>query len=465
MWKFDDFDDSMAAIDERGGISYRQLKREGDALAEAVGGRCLAFCLCRNAIGSLIGYTGFLNNGVVPLLFDENTDRALLQSLIEIYRPAYLWLPEESAAAFAFTAVYRTQGFCLLKTAYVPQYPLFEELALMLTTSGSTGSPKFVRQSYGNIRSNAQSIAEYLELDGTERPITTLPMSYTYGLSVINSHLCVGAALIMTTKTYMQRDFWNTFKEQAATSIAGVPYNYEMLKKLRFFEMELPSLRYMTQAGGKLSPALHKEYAEYAKTSGKRFYVMYGQTEATARMSYLPHERSLEKYGSIGIAIPGGAFSLVDADNNLITGPDMVGELVYRGGNVTLGYAERGEDLIKGDENGGVLATGDMAKRDRDGYYYIVGRKKRFLKIFGSRVNLDEAEQLVKAEFPFDCACFGVDDKMTVCVSGGEPAIVRKFIAEKTGLHSSAFDVKTVSSIPKNESGKTLYTALEEAIR
>jgi len=218
----------------------------------------------------------------------------------------------------------------------------------------------------------------------------------------------------------------------------------------------------MTQAGGKISPELHKKFAEFAKRTGRRFVVMYGQTEATARMSYLPHEKSLEKCGSMGIAIPGGQFSLIDVDGAEITENEVTGELVYKGDNVMLGYAESGADLIKGDENGGVLVTGDMAKRDNDGYYYIVGRKKRFLKIYGNRVNLDEAELLVKTEFGIECACSGVDDKMTVYLT--DEAVVqgvRKFIAEKTGLHLSAFEVKLIGAIPKNDAGKTQYSALE----
>jgi acyl-coenzyme A synthetase/AMP-(fatty) acid ligase len=189
---------------------------------------------------------------------------------------------------------------------------------------------------------------------------------------------------------------------------------------------------------------------------------MYGQTEATARMSWLPPEKSLAKYGSMGIAIPGGRFSLIDADGFEITAPDTVGELVYEGANVTLGYADCGEDLIKGDERGGVLITGDMAKRDDEGYYYIVGRKKRFLKIFGSRVNLDETERMINSEFEgFECACGGIDDKMTVFLTdSGAAEEVLKFLTEKTGINFTAFKIVTVDKIPRNEAGKTLYSEL-----
>lgn len=340
--------------------------------------------------------------------------------------------------------------------------PLNEELALLLTTSGSTGSPKLVRQSYRNIQSNAEAIAAYLELDDTERPITTLPMNYTYGLSVINSHVQVGATVLLTEQSMAMKGFWQFMREQEATSFSGVPFTYELLKKVRFFKMDLPSLRTMTQAGGKLSPELHREFAQWAAEKGKRFVVMYGQTEATARMGYLPADKSLEKYGSMGRPIPGGRFILVDGNDQEITEPDIVGELIYEGDNVTLGYGLCREDLAKGDERQGRLITGDMARMDADGYYYIVGRKKRFLKIFGNRVNLDEIDQLVKMEFPgLDCASTGVDDEMKTYVTDAAVAdAIRRFLSVKTHLSESAFTVEYIPEIPKNEAGKVLYKDL-----
>jgi len=464
MWCFDRFGDSVAIVDEDGGmVTYAELQSECGKLASFVGGRSLVFSLCLNEKGSLLGYAAFLNGGIVPLLLDASLDDGLLNVLIESYRPDYLWVPQNMAGGFpGCSEVYSAWGYVLLKTQHERVFPLHDDLALLLTTSGSTGSPKLVRQSYANIRANTESIADYLQLDASERPITTMPMSYTYGLSIVNSHLWVGASIILTQKTLMQKEFWQQLREFGATSFGGVPYIYEMLDKLRFFRMDLPSLRTMTQAGGKLSPELHRKFAEYAIEKEKKFIVMYGQTEATARMSWLPPGVSLEKYGSMGVAIPGGEFSLIDDDGNVITAPETVGELVYKGANVTLGYAERGEDLLSGDERGGVLVTGDMAKRDEDGFYFIVGRKKRFLKLFGLRVNLDETEQLLNAAFPgFECACGGVDDKMSVYITdGGAADSVVSFLSNKTGINHLAFNAVFIEKIPRNEAGKILYSEL-----
>lgn len=447
-------------------ITYGELSSFIQTLSGQMKPRSLVFSLCENTIGSLAGYVGFIENQMVPLLLKADLDEELLNHLIGCYQPDYFWVPKEQKETFLtshseYEEAFSVYDYVLIKTG-LTSYPMAEDLALLLTTSGSTGSPKLVRQSYKNIESNARSIVEYLELTEDERPITSLPMNYTYGLSIINSHLMVGATLLMTTSGMLQKEFWQFFKKKEATSIAGVPYNYEMLKRLRFLRMDLPSLRYMTQAGGKLSPELHKEFAEFAQKTGRRFYVMYGQTEATARMSYLPYKESLRKYGSMGIAIPGGEFALIDVDGKEITEPEVVGELVYRGPNVTLGYAEHGEDLIKEDERHGELITGDMAKFDNEGYYTIVGRKKRFVKLFGNRVNLDETERMIKTAFPnLDCACAGRDDLMKIFITDGEKTKdVKDFVSDKTGIHFSAFDVEAINTIPKNEAGKTLYKKL-----
>ena len=289
-------------------------------------------------------------------------------------------------------------------------------------------------------------------------------MYYSFGMSVINSHLIKGATILLTDKAVLQREFWNFTKEQKATSIAGVPYTYEMLKRLRFFRMDLPDLKTMIQAGGKLNAAYVKEYVDFAEANGKQFIVMYGQTEAAPRMSYLPHDKAVEKNASIGIAIPGGKFSIIDIDGNEITEPDTDGELVYKGPNVCMGYAEKRKDLMLGDENHGVLHTGDIARMDNDGYYYITGRMKRFVKIWGNRCNLDATEQLVKAITP-NCACVGVDDLITVFVTDeGLEEEIKNLLVEKTGFNPRAFDIKHINDIPKASSGKIQYPELQKLI-
>lgn len=466
MWNFGKFKDSVAIITEQGEkITYAKLNEYCNNLTKHIKSRCLVCHLCSNEIGSLVGYVGFLQAKIVPLMLRADLDIALLKNMIDIYLPKYINVPNSMAEKLpCLQKVYSNLNYTLLKTDFDKSYQLHDKLALLLTTSGSTGSPKLVRQSYKNLTENTKSIVQYLKLDDTERAITSLPMNYNYGISIINTHFWVGASLILTDKSVMQKEFWQHLKDFEATSFAGVPYTYEMLDKLRFFNMKLPNLRYMTQAGGKLLPDLHHKFAKWAKDNNKKFIVMYGATEATARMGYLPAEKSLEKYGSMGIAIPNGKFSLVDTNGNVITTPQSVGELVYEGDNVCLGYAECGKDLCKDDELGGKLFTGDMAEFDNEGFYYIVGRKKRFLKIYGNRISLDETERLIKVEFPsLECACAGTDKMMMIYTTdSAENENIIEFISTKTGLNKAAFEVKNVNEIPKNASGKTLYDELRD---
>lgn len=470
IWNFEEFYNNTAIIDEYGkSLTYKDLEDKCKDIGKLIGNRCLMLILCKNTIGSVLAYVSSINNSIVPMLFNSNVEMGLLKDIIDIYQPSYIWIPEDAKnelIEYIDTEVCSFFDYCLIKLRFSMNYSLNDELCLLLTTSGSTGSPKFVRQSYVNVKHNAQSIVKYLKLDDSERPVTTLPMNYTYGLSIINSHLLVGATLLFTEKSIMQKEFWRFFKVNNATSFAGVPYTYEMLDKLRFERMTLPSLRYFTQAGGKLIPNLHKKFAEYAFENNKQFVVMYGQCEATARMGYLPAKMAVEKCGSMGIAIPGGKFSLIDVDGNIITEPMTAGELVYEGENVTMGYAECVNDLIKGDERNGILHTGDIAQFDEDGYYYIIGRSKRFLKIFGNRVNLDEVERLVKEKFEnIDCACAGVDDHLYLFVTPKNSYCedeLKQFIVYKTKINHIAINVKVIAEIPKNDSGKILYKNFSE---
>lgn len=442
--------------------TYETWYAHADELGGIMPSRSLAAIVCRNTIGSALSYLCCLQRRVVPLLIDEAMDDELKQGLLAAYRPEFIFCPCGTEGGNPLYSLYDYDVYRHNNTSPA----LYEDLGLLLTTSGSTGSPKLVRLSYDNIQSNAASIAQYLELTAADRPVSSLPMHYTFGLSVINSHVLCGAAECLTTATVFDAAFWQFCKEKRVTSIAGVPFTYECLRRLKFTKMELPDLTLMIQAGGKLSKKLQKEFGEYAAATGKRFVVMYGQTEATARMSYLPPADCLRKIGSIGIAIPGGSFSILDDDHAELTEPNAIGELCYDGPNVSLGYAHCADDLQLGDERHGRLFTGDLAYCDEDGFYYIAGRKKRFVKIMGKRVNMDEVEQLFKNAFADrDFACTGGDDDLIIFTTAPETSLsaLEDFLVAKTSLHPSCFTIRTVAAIPKNSSGKTQYTDLPTA--
>ena len=448
-------------------VTYGELTEEIAALRPFFSTRQLVFCLCRNEPGALLGYLAALEWNSVPLLLDAALGKRQLHTLFTAYAPSYFWAPTDETDRIGDLLkeeVFARKGYGLWKTD-LPAYPMGDKLNLLLATSGSTGSPKLVRLSRRNVEANADSIRRYLSLSATERPITTLPFQYTYGLSVINSHLLAGACLLMTRESYAQQRFWDFFERACATSLSGVPYTYEILRRLSFFAQKPSHLTSLTQAGGKLPVELQTEIGRWAQKYGIRFYVMYGQTEATARMSYLPPERCLDKPGSIGIAIPGGELSLVDDRRNPIDRKDTVGELVFRGENVSLGYAERREDLLLGDERRGILYTGDLARRDEDGYYYIVGRRKRFVKLAGVRISLDTCEALLRERFPgAEFACTGDDDHLRIF--GTDPEAVRQgalWLPSCLHLNKKLFEGICLPELPKNEAGKIQYAKLQSA--
>ncbi|OBY77884.1 hypothetical protein BBG47_19390 [Paenibacillus sp. KS1] len=453
--------DRTAVVNHKDGneYTYGQLQEQITKFSEQLQlfkDKSLGFILCTNQVGSIVSYLGALQSGHVPCLLANQIEVELFNNLLDQYAPDWICAPRESIYNYdGYVLVYEYSDYQFLtKESKDRNSPIHTELALLLTTSGTTGSPKLVRLSYENLQANASSIAEYLELSHTEKPITTLPMQYSYGLSVINSHLHCGATILLTDESIVSKEFWGFLNHNEATSIAGVPYIYQMLKRLGFERMDVPSIKKMTQAGGRLDLALQKHFADLATEKKYKFYVMYGQTEATARMSFIPPHQISSKIGSIGISIPNGSLSL-----------DHEQQLIYEGPNVMLGYAECREDLNKGDELKGKLFTGDIAEIDEDGYFYIIGRKKRFIKLFGLRINLDDIEKILERQFKQVCYAVGTDSKMYIFVENEELCQpISKVIIEKFNLHPTSFKVIHIADAPRLENGKVNYKALLESV-
>ena len=333
-------------------------------------------------------------------------------------------------------------------------HDLHPDLALLLSTSGSTGSPKLVRLSHDNLRSNAASIADYLALTADDRAITSLPLHYCYGLSVVHSHLLVGAGLVLTDLSVVDECFWRLAVTAGATSFAGVPYTFDLLERSDFDGRDLPQLRYVTQAGGRLAPDRVRAWHARGAAAGWDLVVMYGQTEATARMAWLPPGLAADHPGAVGVPIPGGSFRLEPVAE--VDEPG-VGELVYEGPNVMLGYAERPADLALGatlDE----LHTGDLA-RCADGVWEVVGRRGRHAKLFGLRLDLDHLErQLASAG---DVRLVAVDETLHVFTSRPRGADrLRASLVLASGLPASAIRVTTLVELPRTGSGKPDLAAL-----
>ncbi|HEX5771114.1 MAG TPA: AMP-binding protein, partial [Nocardioidaceae bacterium] len=446
------FGDALAVRTADRAVTYAELAGLVTERAHVLGAtRRLVLLGGANNLESLVTYLAALSAGH-PLILVPGDNPGNLHGVVEAYDPDVVAGPDGGLRV-------RREG-----TAH----DLHPDLALLLSTSGSTGSPKLVRLSGENVEANAASIAEYLDIRPSDVAATTLPMHYCYGLSVINSHLRAGAGLMLTDLSVVDACFWDRFRAARATTFAAVPYTFDLLDRVGFARMDLPSLRYVTQAGGRLAPERVRRYAELGRERGWDLFVMYGQTEATARMAYLPPDLALTSPGSIGVPIPGGSFHLEPLPESPLRRPGEpeVGELVYDGANVMLGYAETPADLALGRVTSS-LRTGDVARRTPDGLYEIVGRRTRFAKIFGLRIDLDEVERVFASEDML-VACAAAPgpsgERLVVAISDDASPVdverVAAVVKAHLGLPRGAVAVCPVHEVPRLPNGKPDYRAV-----
>ncbi len=382
-------------INKKKFFTYDQVFKQSKILSDEVSEeKKLIFILAENNIETIIGYVSFINKGHTVALLDHRINKIFLKNLIKIYSPDYVYcssLLQKNFISYDNQFVYK--NYSLFKRKKKKLILLNKNLMLLMSTSGSTGSPKFVRLSYKNLISNTKRIIQYLKIKKKDITITSLPISYVYGLSVINTHLLRGASIVLTSKSMIEKDFWKLMDSCKVNNFSGVPYSYSIVDKL--FKNILPkTISYTTQAGGKMNLILLKKIISKYKTSKIKFLQMYGAAEATSRMSYLKWKDAEYKLGSIGKPIPGGKFYIVGKNGTKIKKAYKSGELIYKGENVFMGYAKSLKDLSLSDLNRGLLKTGDIAYRDKSGFYYIVGRKDRYAKIYGVRIDLSELETI-----------------------------------------------------------------------
>lgn len=428
--------------------------------------RKVIITIIENEFGGLLGYLHFLYIGAIPMMVSSSNNIEMIKELILKYKPNYIFSKPDIQHKLNINLGMEIESYFLSK---ISDYPIkaYDELALLLPTSGSTGSPKYVRISNKNIFSNSSSITKYLKIKSEDIPITTLPPSYTYGLSILHSHIQMGCKIVVNNYSFFEKKFWNLIQDSKTTTFGGVPYHYEILSKLKFTKMNLPHLKVLTQAGGKMSIELIKEFTNFCDINNKDFFVMYGQTEATARMSYFKTNENSEKIGSIGKSIPDGTFELKDIEGNIIKENNLSGELCFIGQNVSLGYAYNNNDLKKSDENKKFLNTGDIAIRDNDGFYFIVGRKKRFIKITGRRINLMEIENILMKN-NIKCICSGKDDNLEIYLQNkykDSLIEIKKIIVNLFSIQLNFVKFFRIDEIPRNSNGKVSYHLLNEAIK
>jgi len=466
-------------------ISYEQLKDDASKVANSLKPNSLIFLVGLNDYILVLYYLASFEHNHVALLLPSDIQEIELIDLLKIYQPNYLLLHPGAKIIKSLASIQlwvdklpywqiissdsnnlsingnQNHGYQLWGSNTALR-TLNKDLAFLALTSGSTGAAKLVRFSRKNLLSNAAVISEYLHLGPDERAILHLPLNYSFGLSILNSHLFSGGSVVLSKDSMMSKTFWHVVNEHSVTSLSGVPYHYEMLLKLKLEKMDLGRIRVMTQAGGALSVGVTKKISEICSKKDIQFYVMYGQTEASPRISYVPPHQLINKLGSIGIPVPGGKMSIRDSNGAVIKESGIEGELFYEGPNVCLGYANNAQELKLGDKNNGILSTGDQAYADADGYFFLNGRLKRFLKIHGVRVSLDKIESMLKNK-SLDGIATGKDDHLSIYssnISADQIGPLRIEIAEYIGIHFSSISITKINNIPLLASGKVDYQCL-----
>ena len=425
--------------------------------------REIVLILCDKNIETIKSYIGALRNNLVPLLVDSETKKDSLINIFNAYKPKYVSSPKEKK----IEEIYKTSKSQLTFDNYiiydfcVDLKEIHPELGLLLLTSGSTGDPKSVRISKKNIDVATQNITEYLQLNESRTSVSLLPFHYSYGLSVLNNAIFTRSSLYLTNKTVLDKSLWDDCIQYKVTDISAVPFILEILVRLKLPEFIFKNLKCITQAGGRLQPKISEYFINLSKDEDFDYFTMYGQTEASPRISYVPPQDAITKLGSVGKPIACGQVYIDEIGNK-----EGEGELIYVGENVCLGYATCSKDLSKNDELDGILNTGDIASIDSDGFISIVGRKKRFIKLKGISVNLDYIESLINSN-AIKCLVVGKDDALVIVLEKNTKSKyetdIKNIIKNNFNFHLSLVAI-IENDLPNLSSGKPDYKKLTDEL-
>ncbi len=468
---------SPAIHDDRNGIwlTREELRAASLDLSVKIASKQkgLVFLCCGVNSETVIGLLAAATAGHATALIDPSLPEDTLKALIEAYQPELVLgardFGEKLRAAADVTAASGSLEFRAGVIEWIardcgPSFVAIDSaLQLLLSTSGTTGSRKYVRLSRDAIAANARQIVKALAIDERSVGVCHLPLHYSYGLSVVTSHLTAGGRICLVNNSITSASFWPKVGGVGGSHFPGVPFHYAVLARLGLSAVP-DCVKVFTQAGGGLDLRVQTKLHDWATLRGSQFFVMYGQTEASPRMATLQHAEFSRKAGSVGVALAGGRLSIVDGDGAPLPA-DAVGSVVYEGPNVMLGYAMSRPDLGRDDEMKGRLETGDLGRLDAEGFLYLTGRTKRFAKIAGYRLGLDEIEQELFAICPV--ACLDLGEKIAVAHEQESETALKARVRELADTYkvpSSSFALRKIVQIPRAASGKIDYARLKDLV-
>ena len=461
---FNKYKNNIAIIDkEHSDLSYKQVLKESNKIKKKIKNKSLILIISENTLGSLLAYIFCIINNHVAIIIDSKTDKKNILKVFKNYEPNYIFLSKEIKTIFNKKCLEKYSFFdqILLKNKINKKKKLNKNLSVLLSTSGSMGSIKFVKLSRNNLKINTDSIINYLKINNKDSAITNLPISYSYMISVINTHLEAGGSIIISKYSLIEKKFWKILKNSKVTSFNGVPYTYEMLIRIGIKNIKINSLKYLTQAGGKLEKNKLKEIINFCKKHNIKFFSMYGQTEASPRISYLKPEFSEKKIGSIGKGLSGNKIYIINDTGKKILEPYVEGEIICEGKNVFMGYSKNYNDLNRPNEKNYKLKTGDLGFFDKDGFFFITSRISRITKIFGNRIDLGDLESLMKQK-GYKVVCLSDNKKIFIFIEKKyNKTNLINTISQITNLNISSFKLIKLKYFPRTSNNKVSYSELK----
>ena len=391
--KLSQFNNRTAIIDTRQvKHTYSEIINECTKFNEFFKKRGVLILEAENSYEFIIMYISAIINDQIIILFDSTIDLKNLKNLINNYSPDHIFC-NNRIKIFNYTSKHNFKNYTLYNYNNKKKKLLNKNLSILIPTSGTTGKQKYVKLSYENISNNSLEICRALKINKYDSVITTMSPSYCYALSIINTHLRSGGSIILNNYSLIDKNFWKLINKFRPTNLNGVPYFYEILDKLNLNKLNLRKIRFLTQAGGNLENSLKMRIYEKCKKNNTKFFVMYGQTEASPRISILQPNLLKDNINSVGRVLAGGKITInhkkFNKKKNIFEG-----EIMYEGKNVFMGYSSSYRDL-KYKKKTNKIKTGDIGYLKNE-LLYITGRKKRILKIFGIRISLEQLEEELK---------------------------------------------------------------------
>ncbi len=424
--------------------------------------RAVVFLFCENSHNFIFFYLSLMSSNAVIFLLDKNINQKKFDEITKEFKPNFIIKPKDSNIKINLNK--------FMKNIYNYKIYLFShkkihinpELKLLLLTSGSTGPSKFVMLSKQNLVTNIKQICDYLKINRSDKVIINLPLNYSYGLSIFNTHFLKRGKIILSENSVIEKKFWDLFKKFKITCIYGVPQTYEILKRIKFINKNLNYLKFMAVAGGKINNKALEYMCFLAKKNSFNFFNMYGQTEASPRIAYSSLKNRYQNISTIGRPVKGGRLFIKDNKGKVINKKNKEGLLYYYGKNVMIGYAKNKDDLAKTRSNKFIINTNDIAKKDCNNNFEITGRFDKFVKINSQKINLSDLENFVSS-FSKSNACIAKNNRILVFVESLkiEKSDLKKKLSNFSSLNQNLILINNLKKIPKTYNNKVNYFKLK----